>query len=335
MKKACVVGCGCIGAVHMSILGGMGALYAVCDVDENKLKLAAEKYKTIITFSDFNDAMNDKNIEVVHICTPHYLHFEMIKAAAAAGKRVVCEKPLVMKESEFDALLSEYADAEILPILQNRTNQSVREMKRIIETDSGLGRPIGAKGILTWHRTADYYVSAAWRGTKAYEGGGVLINQAVHLLDLMIYTCGEVEAVSAEAANNSLRGIIETEDTIDARLRFKNGTAGIFYATNAYCEDSPFQMELKFENAVLSYCKNSLYRDDKLICGDSDEFIGKKYWGSGHGRVISDYYNSNIGLRPIDIQNTMYTMFAIYKSAANASALTEVRTFARKEGEKQ
>ena len=81
---------------------------------------------------------------------------------------------------------------------------------------------------------------------------------------------------------------------------------------------------------MLSYYKNALYRDDKLICKDSDSFVGKKYWGNGHEKVISDYYCHNIGLRPIDIQNTMYTMFAIYNSAANGAVPIDVKTFVRK-----
>lgn len=327
----CIVGNGAIAKVHaQAVIKTEGVnICGICDVDKSRADSGAAEYGAS-AYYDYADVVADKNIDGIHICTPHYLHYEMIKAAADAGKKIVCEKPLVMKQGEFDALLSKYADADILPVLQNRTNRSVCEMKKIIETDANIGKLIGAKGILTWHRTADYYNSAAWRGTVAYEGGGVLINQAVHLLDLMIYTGGEVAAVSAEAANNSLRGVIETEDTIDARLKFKNGADGIFYATNAYCEDSPFQMELKFENAVLSYYKNALYRDDKLICKDSDSFVGKKYWGNGHEKVISDYYCHNIGLRPIDIQNTMYSMFAIYNSAANGAVQTDVKAFVRK-----
>lgn len=327
----CIVGNGAIAKVHARALiktDGVN-IYGVCDVDKSRADSGAAEYGAS-AYYDYADVIADKNIDGVHICTPHYLHYEMIKAAADAGKKIVCEKPLVMKENEFDALLSDYADADILPILQNRTNQSICEMKRIIDTDKSIGRFIGAKGIMTWHRTADYYNSAAWRGTIAYEGGGVLINQAVHLLDLMIYTAGEIKEVSATAANHSLRGVIETEDTVDARLMFKNGATGIFYATSAYCEDTPFQIELKFENAVLSYRKNSLYRDDKLVCNDSGDYVGKKYWGNGHEKVISDYYRDKLKLRPTDIQNTMYTMFAIYKSAANNAAPTEVKSFTHK-----
>lgn len=332
--NVCIVGYGAIGKIHADALAKTSGavLCGICDIDKRRADSGAAKYGTS-AYYDYADVIADKNIDSVHICTPHYLHFEMIKSAADAGKKIVCEKPLVMKECEFDALLFEYANADILPILQNRTNLSIREMKRIIDTDADIGKLIGAKGILTWHRTADYYNSAVWRGTIAYEGGGVLINQAVHLLDLMIYTGGKIKEVSAVSANHSLSGIIETEDTVDARLVFKNGAKGIFYATSAYCEDSPFQMELKFENTVLSYRENSLYRDGKLICSDSSDYIGKKYWGSGHEKVISDYYGGKLKLHPGDIQNTMYTMFAIYKSAANGAAPTNVKSHICTQGE--
>lgn len=316
IKNCCIVGYGAIGPVHAEALSGIEdvTLYGICDIDKERADAGAEKYGCKAFYS-FEDCLDDNEIDSIHICTPHYLHFEMIEKSLAAGKQVVVEKPVTMKKEEFSSLLSKYARKPVYPILQNRTNTCVKKLKEIIDAESGLGKLIAVKGILTWHRDASYYNSDAWRGTLNYEGGGVLINQAVHTLDLMIYLGGNVECVNATTSNKSLEGVIEVEDTADALLKFKNGATGIFYATNAYGKNSKPQIELEFENAAFQYMNGELYRNKQLICRDDHKFSGKDYWGSGHGRILYDLYAKNKAFSVEDVKNTMQTMFAIYESA--------------------
>jgi len=312
----CIVGFGAIGPIHaesLSLIKNVN-IYGICDVIKEKADAAAETYGCKAFYS-FDECLSDKNIDSIHICTPHYLHFEMVKKAIDAGKRVVVEKPVTMKKDEFTFLLKHYRDASIFPIIQNRTNKCVKELKNIIDNDNTLGALVAVKGIITWCRDAEYYNSDEWRGTKLYEGGGVLINQAVHTLDLMIYLGGDIEKVSATMTNKSLKNIIEVEDTVDAYMSYKNGAKGIFYATNAYPDDSPVQLEFGFENTILKYMDGKLYRDDKEICADDKKFLGKEYWGSGHERTLYDLYVDNKSLTISDIESTMKTMFAIYESA--------------------
>lgn len=312
----CIVGFGAIGPVHADSISLIDSvtLYGICDIVKERADKAAEKYGCKAFYS-FDECLLDKNIDSIHICTPHYLHYDMIKKAIQANKKVVAEKPIVMKKDEFSALLKDYSDAPIFPIVQNRTNLCIKELKNIIDTDQNLGKLTAVKGILTWYRTAEYYKSSAWRGTKLYEGGGVLINQAVHTLDLMVYLGGKVSSVTASASNKSLRDVIEVEDTIDALLQYENGAKGIFYATNAYTSNSPVQLELEFENASFKYMSGKLHRNNELICTDEIKFLGKAYWGSGHERTLYDLYVNKSTLGLADIKNTMYTIFAIYESA--------------------
>lgn len=313
--KACIVGYGAIGPVHAEALSIIenAELYAICDIDKERADTAAEKYGAIAYYS-YDDCLKDNNIDVIHICTPHYLHFEMITKALECGKRVVAEKPAVMTRKEWDMLCANYDLSKVFPIVQNRTNTSVTELERIIREDSSLGKLKGIKGIVTWCRNADYYNSAEWRGTKKYEGGGVLINQTVHTLDLMTKFAGGAASVSASMANLSLDGVIEVEDTVSARINFSSGATGIFFATNAYYDSTPITLELDFENAHFKYADGKLFKDGELLVFDSTEYMGKSYWGNGHTKTIADFYSgSTFSLE--DIKDTMNLMFGIYESA--------------------
>lgn len=310
--NVCVVGYGAVGKVHADALSDIKGVtvYAICDINAERAYAGAQKHQCK-SFTNFSDCLSDTNVDSVHIATPHYLHFQMIEKAVKANKIVFIEKPVVMKSEELHLLFQKYSDAPVYPVFQNRTNKCIQEIKAM----DGLGKLVAVKGILTWQRTAEYYNSAEWRGTKKYEGGGVLINQAIHTLDLMSYIGGDVEYVSASASNKSLKGIIEVEDTVDAYLKFKNGATGVFYATNASaCNDSPF-IEFKYENAVIRYSDGNLYKNGEFLCSDDKSYRGKSYWGMGHEHLFYDYYVKGKTITLKDVKNTMNTVFAIYESA--------------------
>lgn len=315
-KHVCVVGYGAVGPTHAAALSKIEnvILYGICDSDRERADMGALQYNCK-AFYEFEDCLKDEAIDTIHICTPHYLHFEMIEKCIKAGKEVVTEKPVTMKAEEFSALLSNYADAPIFVVMQNRTNNCIKALKELIETDKSLGNLVCAKGLLTWHRDAAYYSKGEWRKTWAEAGGGVLMNQSIHTLDLMIYLCGKVKELHASMSNKTLQGIAEVEDTMDAVLHFENGTSGIFYATNAYGKNSKPQLEFEFENASFLYINGQLYRNGELICSDDQTFSGKDYWGSGHARLIYDLYMNERGFRISDVKNTMEAVFEMYRKA--------------------
>jgi len=219
-----------------------------------------------------------------------------------------------MKKNELDMLINNYDVTKIYPIFQNRTNTCVEKLKELL-ADNTYGDIKGIKGIVAWSRDAQYYNSAYWRGKLQYEGGGVLINQSIHVLDLMIHLAGEVKSINTIMQNNSLKEIIDVEDTVSAYLNFKNGATGIFYATNAYTKNSPIQLVLDLENATISYNNGKLYVNEKLICSDSSEYNGKNYWGYGHTKQLYDLYKNNSSICLADVEETMRTMFKMYENA--------------------
>lgn len=321
MKKVCIAGYGAIGPVHAKALEYVNgaALYAVCDINESKRKLCMEKYP-VVAYDDFDQMLLDDDIDSVHICTPHYLHYEMIKKALAAGKDVVVEKPVTMTLEQFTALKELEGAKKVCVILQNRLNPSVQKMKQLVQ-DGELGKVKAAKGVLTWHRDRSYYESDAWRGKWDTEGGGVLINQAVHTLDYFSYLVGNVISVKANMFNYSLEDIIEVEDTFIAAMDLENGVKGLFFATNAYAENSAPYFEILFEKGKARYMDGQLWVNQQPVAKDTAPLLGKAYWGSGHNRLLQQYYEEHEFFSLSDVENTMKTMFAMYESARNGGSI--------------
>lgn len=315
MKNVCLVGYGKIGPNHANAFSEIenAKLYAVCDINDDKIKKCRESFD-VIGYTDFDEMLKDENIHSVHICTPHYLHFEMITKALEAGKTVVSEKPVTMTKDEFDKLMKTDGAENICLVFQNRLNACVLKLKDII--DSGeMGKIVAAKSILTWNRPADYYLEDYWRGRWDTEGGGVLINQAVHSLDLLSYLVGDISSVKANMMNYSLENVIEVEDTFTAYLEFKSGIKGFFLATNAYPVNSPMDIDIVFEKGNVRYMNGKLFVNDKVVASDEAAKSGKKYWGTGHKNILKNFYDKGIYYSIKDAENTMNALFAMYESA--------------------
>lgn len=325
MKKVCIVGFGVIAPVHIAAIDKCESalLYGICDIDAGK-KFECENKYGVKFYTDFDNMITDKSIDAIHICTPHYLHFEMIEKALEAGKKIVCEKPAVITNRELLSLKKSRGINDVCFIMQNRRNECIERLKEIISSGI-LGKIEGIKGILTWNRTADYYALSPWRGKIATEGGGVLINQSIHLLDLMVYLIGNIESVRAVMTNFSLDEYIEVEDTISAYLKFDNNITGMFFATNANKADDDFQLEMYFEKGNARYIFGKLFINGEEVCENRKFTIGKKYWGNSHEKIICDFYDKDKFFCYDDIENTHAAMFAMYKSASNNGCEVSVR----------
>ncbi len=313
MKNVCIVGFGAIGKTHAEALLSVekAGLYAVCDIDNEKLTEAQKQYENIVVYGDFDEMLEDEKIDGIHICTPHYLHFEMIKKALSKGKSVICEKPLVMKKEEMDELLKLENSDKVAAVFQNRLTPCIKKAKEIVESGK-LGRINAAKCQITWKRTKEYY-SDAWHGKLATEGGGVLINQAIHTFDYFDYIMGGIESLKANMMNFALD--VEVEDTFVAGLKLKCGADALFFASNAYGTSTKPEFEINFENDTLLLKGDKLYLNEELIAENSKEFLGKDYWGIGHIGLLKNFYDENKYFSPKDVKNTMYGVFAMYESA--------------------
>ena len=282
--KVAIVGMGVIGKVHYDALKKQGEeIVALCDVDPKKL----EGYDGVGKYGDYKDMLDCERIDVVHICTPHYLHCDMATYALAKDVNVLCEKPLCITEEEIERIIDaqDKSKAILGVCFQNRYNASSVFVKKYLE-----GKKVDfAQGKLAWHRGADYYLADDWRGKRATEGGGVLINQAIHMLDLLQWTCHLPKSVIASVENRSHKDVIEVEDT--AHALFKGDVDFEIFATTTANEDMP--VEITFD-----VCgeKIALYPDKVLINGkiadvEKDvQWKGKAVYGNGHEKLIAYFY---------------------------------------------
>ena len=229
-----VVGCGGIAQVHGTVLQHLEGVELVgcADIKPERAQAFAETYGGR-AYSSMEELLEHEQLDAVHLCTPHYLHTPMAKLAASRGLHVFTEKPPVMTWEQW----AEFRQLEQAPIrvgvcFQNRYNPSVQLLREVLASGKA-GKVLGARAFVTWHREAPYYTESGWRGSLQTEGGGVLINQSIHTLDLLGQFLGRATQVEASMMNHHLKGVIEVEDMMEAYLTFGEAHA-IFYALTAY-----------------------------------------------------------------------------------------------------
>jgi predicted dehydrogenase len=229
-----IIGCGVIAPWHAeSVIDSETAdLVAVCDVDEAKGQAFAEKYGGATLYTDYRQMLSKGGLDVVSICTPSGLHSEMTIAAAEAGVHVLCEKPMAITVPQMDAMMEAVATAgvKLEVIFQRRTYETTRAVRQAVQSGM-LGQMTLADAYLKYYRSPSYYKSADWRATWELDGGGALMNQGVHGIDVLAWIMGDVESVFAKA-EAKVRDI-EVEDTCVAVVTFKNGAYGVIEGTTS------------------------------------------------------------------------------------------------------
>lgn len=298
-RQAAIIGAGAIHTCHVEALSHVPdvVLCALVDIDSDKGSRLAANYGCQF-YQDYREMLLDGAVDVVHICTPHHQHKPMILAALAAGKEVFCEKPMVMNPREVTEIESAAAIAQrhVGICYQNRLNPTSLAIARCI-AENALGPMRAVKAVLTWSRSGNYYAASPWRGSFAAEGGSLLINQAIHTLDLMQWFGSGVSRLKGVVDSTLLADEIETEDSAMATMCFNNGARGLFYASNCHASDSPLLLELEFERGLLRLTDNELWQlcgDDrvKLASDASPDGVGKSYWGIGHQQAIRQFYRA-------------------------------------------
>ena len=323
--KVGIIGCGGIAHIHLQALQAMMdvEIESVCDVAPKVMTwaeaLGSKGYR------DYHEMLEDEALDAVHICTPHYLHHEMAMEALKKGKHVFLEKPMGMTVRECE-ILAEYANKSNQKVgicLQNRLNHTSVAMKEWINKGS-LGKIKGIRGFVSWHRTPEYYQESNWRGKKVYEGGGLLMNQMIHTLDLMQWYCGGVEAVSGHVSTRVLKEVIDEEDTGEATLWMKNGAIGHFYGTNTYTNNASVCIEIDCEKGILREQDGRLsliQEDDETLIAENKKASGEKdYWGHSHALAIRKFYEAIVGLNDSYIKveegiNSVKIVRGIYESS--------------------
>lgn len=305
-----LIGVGNMGSSHLAMIAGgmidgMRAT-AVCDIDSAKLERVGREYPNIELFDSSESLLDAADIDAVIIAVPHPSHADIAISALEHGKHVLVEKPIDISVSKAEMLNSAARKSgRVFGIMFNqRTNDLFREAHRIVHSGE-LGDIKRSVWIITnWYRTQSYYDSGDWRATWSGEGGGVLLNQAVHNLDLWQWICGMPTAITAFCRTGKYHNI-EVEDEATILCEYENGASGVFITSTG---DLPGSNRLEIvgtlgklviEGGVMKQYK--LRTDERELCfGSRDGFISpetdvteyKSMGETAHRGILQNFANA-------------------------------------------
>lgn len=318
-----LVGCGAVSKNHLTALAAIDnvKIVALCDNVIDKALASAESFApSAHVYESYEKMLECESIDAVHITTPHYLHAPMAELALNRGINVFLEKPMCISQDEIDNLLKieKKSTGRIAVCFQNRYNPATLVAKRIADEDGGV---ISAYGSVFWERNEKYYTDSGWRGSYATEGGGVMINQAIHTIDLLCHFLGKPVSVCATKANHHLKGIIEVEDSCEGVIHFDTGCTGNFYATTAFQGYNSTNIFLLTKNHRIEIRDNRLYVDgDHVEEGrDHENYVTKACYGNSHATLIERFYKAleNGTEMPVSLESASYALkilLAAYRS---------------------
>lgn len=306
-----IIGCGRISVMHAEALKALDCadFVACCDVKPDRAEATAEKYG-VKAYTSYEEMLEKENLDCVHICLPHYLHAKVAIYAFNHGVNVLSEKPMDVDYQSAERAVKIAKEKGVLygVIFQCRYNNSAVLVKNAIESGR-LGKIISARSTLTWTRPDEYYAESDWKGTWDKEGGGVIIDQAIHSIDLVNWMVSSVpESVSVSMANRGHKAV-RVEDSAEGLITYKNGVKYGFYCMNNYGCDEPIEIRLfcekgkavfGYDDAYITYndgTTEEAHQDDNVV-----EYDGAKdYWGFQHGRQIKQFYNACLGNEKLEI----------------------------------
>jgi UDP-N-acetyl-2-amino-2-deoxyglucuronate dehydrogenase len=231
-----LIGCGVVGEVHATALAELaqssqGHLAGVMDIDSAKAQTFGRQWEVSATDS-LDEALSWPDVQMVQVCTPSGLHAEIGIQAAQAGKHVLVEKPIDVTLAAADRLIQACRQVGVTlgVVAQHRFDPGFRQLQTALR-QGALGQLVLGEARVKWYRSQEYYDSASWRGTRELDGGGVLINQSIHYVDLLLALCGPVERVNAYTATKVHQ--LDVEDIAAAVLQFRNGAIGTILGSTA------------------------------------------------------------------------------------------------------
>lgn len=278
-----ILGCGLIAKIHLEALRGLGSVHPV-GVYDIVPSLAQElaSLHGLKSYRSFEELLSDPMVEVVDICLPSGLHAEYGIQAARARKHVIVEKPIDVTMEAAQSLIAACKEAGVFlaVILQNRFAPSVRRVKEALEAGM-LGRLYAGEATIKWYRDEKYFSTSKWKGTKRYDGGGALMNQGIHTIDLLLWFMGQVKRLTSLV--RTVRHPIEVEDLAIALLEFESGAIGSITGSTAMKPGFPERIELFGEKGAIALeagrivrwkvdgCEESAFLDQApLASGSSD-----------------------------------------------------------------
>jgi len=337
-----IIGCGMIASFHARAIKEVKGKLVAC---YDRIPQAAERIAKEFggrSYHDLNAFLADPDLEIVTIGTPSGSHCEPAIAAAEAGKHVIVEKPLEITLERCDAIISacEKAGVTLSTVFPSRFHRSGMKIKEAVDARR-FGKLTIGDAIVKWYRTQEYYDSGAWRGTWELDGGGALMNQAIHSIDLLIWLMGPIVEIRSQTALLAHERIA-VEDTAVATVRFANGALGIIEASTAVYPGYLKRVEihgvtgsavLEEEDIVKWDFAESVATDAGIREAMADRISGAggaadpaAIGHHGHARQFADVLNAiNTGRKPLidghEGRRSVEVILGIYQAAETGEAV--------------
>jgi len=333
MMRFCIAGAGFIGGLHAQAIGAIpeARVTVVCSRSKKSATTLAEQTGAEWS-TDCLAAVRRDDVDVVCVCTPSGAHAELAVAAAEAGKHLVVEKPLDVTLERVDRILdaAERNGVKLTCIFPLRFMEGARQAKEAVE-QGRLGKVVLADAYIKWYRSQEYYDSSDWKGTWALDGGGALMNQGIHNVDLLNTLAGPVESLVARI--DTLAHRMETEDAAAAVLRFANGALGVIEGSTGCWPGDSGRVELHGDRGTIAL------EDGRIVVwkladarpGEEERMLGERSLGSGassatgisyemHRRQLADMIEAIVEDRPPTVsgdeaRESVAIIRAIYESS--------------------
>ena len=342
-----IIGCGAIAAVHARAIAATPAarLVAVADRRRDRAEAAAALGAGIAVYEDYEAMLDRDDVQVACVTTPSGAHLEPVLAAAARSASVLVEKPLEVTLERVDRMIEacRTAGVRLGAVFQSRFGRGAGAVKAAIDRGR-LGRIVLADAYVKWHRPQSYYDSGDWRGTRKFDGGGALMNQSIHAIDLLQWLAGMPDRVCAMTALLGHQGL-EVEDTAVSAVRYPGGALGVIEGSTAAYPGWAKRIEICGTDGSV------VLEDDRIATWDvrdptpEDERIRRDFASAdigggasdpkaidleGHRRQIEDMARAVIENRPPRIpgeegRNAVALILAIYESARSEGPVAPAR----------
>ena len=302
-----IIGCGNIAPIHAEAISNVrGAkLVAVADVVELNANRLGQQYSAEV-YSDYHEMIERDDIHAVSLCVPSGLRAEIAEVCAKAGKHILAEKPLEVSMKRINRIIAaaDAAGVKLACIFQNRFADGAIRVRKAID-QGRFGRLVLGDAYIKWYRSQEYYDSGSWRGTRKLDGGGALMNQGIHQIDLLLWFFDEPASVQAQTSLVGHKGL-EVEDLACAVVKFKNGAMGVIEGSTAIWPGHPARVEVhgtegsailedgqlrfwefKSETRADKRIREAIAKESVLGAGASDPMANVT--SEGHRRQIQDF----------------------------------------------
>ncbi len=271
--KIGIVGCGTIAHVHAEAIhkSNNAELHSLFSRSEKNVKKCGEKFG-VKWNTDWEQFISDSDLDIVSICTPSGNHLNYGEKAAEAGKHVIVEKPIEVTLKRANTLIEKCKNnnVQLAVIYQSRFMPEIDKLKKQIEGNE-IGNIFMGDAYIKWFRNQEYYDSGAWRGTFELDGGGVLINQGIHTIDLLQWLMGDVETIYGKIGTLTHENL-EGEDNAVAVIKYKSGAIGVIEGSTSVQPAQSRRIELHGTNGTVIIDNN----DVKILTSKVKEELANK-----------------------------------------------------------